>query len=501
MVRQSSSRSSRGAARRAGQFPWGHIEPGSSSGHNPFGFPAVTRLGAWTSNAQVATATYIMMEPRMASPVDLEVRATKEIIPFGSSRSLYTGAATQLAAESLVWGTDHSGVVVEDTEGRFHAWETSLPRPGLADQLAIAPVERSPLPGRLVGFVVVPAVKFMDSRPMTDEPCFVREGPASQLPSTDAASRLWRECIAGHEEWNRWWQTQRPESVRPLPSDLADRLAGILAKLLGRSRREIRVMASPLEMPADQVALNPFDAHSLGTGGGDARSLADRTSALRSGPDDSAVVLRISAAALGQGIPLLGVVQTALHEAAHYRHHHHAAEHIRMWRRRGGLSDPRDQAAFIRWMKRRLTNSEITRAELTLALSCLGWNQGTHPAAQVEAFLGTYRHYPREISDPARPVRLGNQLRFNPLLMGSPHWVNLGSDGDNLKGPVSVDEPGGTSLRKLCVEAVAQHAQAEGDCRLTDVRQMTTEARDRNAASSMSKGNAAFPAAILDRLT
>lgn len=258
-------------------------------------------------------------------------------------------------------------------------------------------------------------------------------------------------------------------------------------------------MTSPLELPGNTVSLNPFDDHANGTGGADLGALVDQMH--RAEP---LVVLRISAAAFAQAVPLLSVVQTAIHEGAHYRHYHMAADHIRAWQQQfrrpaNPLGDRKAEAAFNYWMQGRARRGEITRAELSLLYSCLGWNQGTHPSAQVEAFLGMYRHYPREIGDRVLPVRLANQVRFTQLTMGSPAWARLSSDGLRPRA-VNVEEPGHTSLKMLCVEAIVQHAQSQGACAQTDIRWMTTEVRDRRVAGNWVRENSALPEAILAQM-
>lgn len=474
----------------------------------------MTRLGGWRSTDTVAHARYTLMEPREATSVDLDVRLADEIIPFGCSRRQYSGAATRLAAESLIWGTDQTGAVFEDSEGRFHAWRTSLPRPGPADKLQIAPLERPRLPGHLVAFVVVPVMKFRASQPIPGEPCFVRQGEVAQRLLTENATRLAHDCAVAHKEWRQWWTTKvpiewriyqsDPDGVPPLPAELADRMGGLIASILGRSRAEVTVMTSPLDMPGDQVALNPFDDHATGTGGGDRKGGDLKALLAGTGAGEPAIVLRISANALGLPIPVLSVLQTAIHESAHYRHFRLALDHIRAWRNsvhnRSSLrSDRKAQAAFDSWMKRRLRRGEVTGAELTLVYSALGWNPGTHPAAQVEAFLGMYRHFPREIGDSARRIRLGNQVRFQQLMIGSPSWTRLGPDQPQREA-VNVAEPRETTLKRLCVEAIAQHVKPD-DCRLADMRHMGTEIRDSRAAGSRGRENAALPEAILGALS
>jgi hypothetical protein len=471
----------------------------------------VGKLGSLPSEA-IARATYQRLEPTEGSSVDLDVLAKDEIVPLGLSRETYEGVATELAAESLVWASTSIGFVVRDEQRRYHAIRTSAPRPGFGDRFGLAPTGVA-MPDKLtfIRFVLCPTPRLMGhelSARISAEPCFVREGSYAKSPATAEMSRRMKSCRDVSIAWRSWWdKTVKPiwphrmefipadkkKRIPPPPEALASELKECLAPLLGKAPAQLGVMQVPNEVIAHVISIDPFDATIQGQTEGDFQTLVTHKS--KGAPP---VAVRVTASGFGDALAVIQLVETAIHESAHYRHKLYAVDWIRQWRRRRGRTrgddgtlTGSDQAeTFMTWLQVRLRRALISEIEYDIVKSAVyPYALGTHPLAQVEAFLGAYPSFPREkwvhpdekraAVDPGseKPALLG-QARFVQLAQAAPHWQKL-AGLDAPSSTVVLDQLKGVNLRVLCAEAVTQASRSQDACRLKDMQLMLQEFIDR----------------------
>ena len=133
-----------------------------------------------------------------------EVRLTKEVLPFEMREFTRTGLETKLAATSLLWSSQNTGVVLRDPEGLFHAVETNFPRPKFGKNFALSPLESyKDYSFDFVGFVALRKVilRGLNQLGISSNPCFISSNLGARLPETKAGIELQTKIEKAVQRW------------------------------------------------------------------------------------------------------------------------------------------------------------------------------------------------------------------------------------------------------------------------------------------------------------
>lgn len=396
-------------------------------------------------------------------PVPVELEA--EVLPFEMPISTSLGLNSSLAARSLLWSSRSMGIVAEDREGLFHAVATDVPRPQLGDSVSFAPRELSKL--RSVELVALPLVQFEGSArgSMMTSPCHVASDHTALRPRTTAGLALQQEIKSAVAKWVSWWTRNveaRQEPPQP-PKEVSDPFVKAVAALLATPESEIAVVSRRDEMISDKVSIDLFERGVRGQGGSTRADIDKRIKDAKGGRID--VILQIQADAFDDRDSILGVLGTAIHEAAHYRHYVLTRQLIERWQatRRGKKPRPVTEdvlrTEFGKFLDAEVKAKRLSQSGRVVVHSTFGVQEATHPFAQIHGFMGAYPHYPRERSGKGNSGGLLGQPRFRQLMTGAQDW-------NRTTHPIMNDLP---------FTALVAHAKDIGRCAVSDLHELSAE--------------------------
>lgn len=409
-------------------------------------------------------------------PVRVELEA--EILPFEMPISTSLGLTSRLAARSLLWSSRSMGIVAEDLEGLFHAVATDVPRPQLGDSVSFVPRDLSKL--RSVELVALPLVQFEGSArgSMMTSPCHVASDPTALRPRTRAGLTLQKEIKGAVDKWVAWWARNveaRQEPPQP-PKEVYAPFVKAVAALLATPESEIAVVSRPDEMISDKVSIDLFERAVRGRGGSTRADIDKRIKDAKGGRID--VILRIQADAFNSRDSILGVLGTAIHEAAHYRHYVLTRQLIERWQAERSGRKPRPvtehvlRTEFGNFLDAEVKAKRLSESGRVVVYSTFGLQKATHPFAFFHGFMGAYPLYPRERSGKGDSGGLLRQWRFVQLMHGAQDW-------NDTTHPIMNDLP---------FTALVAHAKDLGTCAVSDLLELSAEV----AADKHHKSTAAF---------
>jgi hypothetical protein len=264
------------------------------------------------------------------------------------------------------------------------------------------------------------------------------------------------------EEWDKWWQryVSRARSKPPAPPEaISAPFVEAAGALLGMSTSHIGVLQSPGDLISDCLSIDLYEREARGHGGSIREDMIKR---VRNVPGFKLpVTLALLAVSFRGSIPLLGIVGTAMHEGAHYRHYAFTRQLINKWHKRakhkpssGAIRESVALRDFYRYLRKQSgRRGTISDNERTIVDSTFRIVQATHPIAQFQAFIGNYSHYPRGRRTDRKDSTLILQPRFEQFLKGTDAWHRIIQ----------------TNIRDLCVQAIADFIKNDGTCTRKDV--------------------------------